>query len=1015
MVDFLGIARIILLIVTILAFSYAARRVKSILLPAVVLVGVGFALFLLDLILRSYFGAGFLFESGTTGTSWIVPQIAGYIGQIVGVILLLFGFYHVNKVLDDARDRGRIDEEQRFMSTALAKSEKRYREFFEEDLSGNFIATSQGNIIACNPSFARIFGYGSEAEMLNTDVSVLFESKRAFENVLELILQHRRLSEYQMIMKRKDDRRIYVLANITAEFTDQDELVQIQGFILDETERVKVEETLRNSVEQFRQVFEKGPVGMMLVTLQGDIIKVNNAFCSMVGYSEIELRKATIDGITHVEDVGKDIERQAMLAAGEITSYRTEKRFVTHGGEVIWGFVTASVVREADGAAQYGVRIIEDITARKRGEEELERSLSVLRATLEATTDAILVVDDNRRVLNYNQRLVGMWSIPRELLVELSENSIIDYVAAQLENRERFEEALASAHTKPEVENYEVLRLLDGRVVELYARPQRISGKTRGRVWSFRDVSVRVHSEEERKVSEERYRELFEESKDAVFISTPAGRFIDINSAGVELFGYASKEELLAVNIALELYTDPAERERANLILAERGYIKDHRTLAKRKDGRQLIVLETATAMRDQSGKVIMYRGTLRDITEQHRLEEQLRQAQRLESVGTLAGGVAHDFNNILSIALGYLTRLDRPDDHPDVRARTIESIRKALGRGAGLVQQLLTFARKTSGAPEAVDVNEVVRELSTLLAETFPATIRFRLDLAADVPLLLADQSQFQQALMNLCINSRDAMLEPGGERSAGGTLKIVTASVEGKELRQRFAGASEDRYVLVRVIDSGVGMDEATKGRIFEPFFTTKPPGKGTGIGLSVVYGIVDGHRGFIDVDTKPGQGASISLYFPVLPVPTRSAPSREVIEPERGTGETILLVEDEEMLLDLLQVFLEENGYKVLIARDGMEAVEMYEKHAHEISVVLSDMGLPKLGGWEAFRRMKIINPSVRCILASGYFDPDLRADMIKEGALDFVQKPYVPNVILSYITAAIRYTGTGPLRP
>ncbi len=1012
MADFLGIARIVLLIASILAFGYVARNVKSILAPSVVLIGVGFVLFLLDLILRSYFGAGFLFETGTTGPSRLVPQIAGYIGQIVGVILLLYGFYRVNRVLVDVNDRERIEEEQRLMGTALAKSEKRYREFFEDDLSGNFIAASDGIIIACNPAFARMFGYSTAAEMLNSDVSVLFENKRAFENVLDLIRQHRRLSEYQMTMRRMDERRIYVLANITAEFNDQDDLVQIQGFILDETERVKVEETLRNSVEQFRQVFEKGPVGMMLVTLSGDIIKVNSAFCSMVGYAESELRKVTIDGITYPEDVGKDIERQAMLAAGEITSYRTEKRFLTQRGDVIWGLVTASMVREPNGSALYGVRIIEDITARKRGEDELEKSLSVLRATLEATTDAILVVDENRRVLNYNQRMVSMWKIPREVIIELNETTIIDFIQGQLENRERFKETVAAAYTQPEVESYDILRLLDMRVVELYSRPQRISGKTRGRVWSFRDVTVRVHSEEERRASEERYRDLFEETKDAVFISTPDGRFVDINSAGVELFGYGSKEELLNIDIAQDLYADPAEREGASRILAEKGYIKDHLTHAKKKDGKPLIVLETTTAMRDQHGKVVMYRGILRDITEQQHLEDQLRQSQRLESVGTLAGGVAHDFNNILSIALGYLTRLENPDDHPDIRVRTIESIRKALGRGAGLVQQLLTFARKTSGAAEAVQVNDVVLELSSLLAETFPATIRFDLNLAESLPLLLADPSQFQQALMNLCINSRDAMLEPGEGRATGGTLKIVTASVQGKTLRPRFPGASEDRYVLVRVADNGVGMDEGTKSRIFEPFFTTKPPGKGTGIGLSVVYGIVDSHQGFIDVDTKPGQGASISLYFPVLPVPMPVAPGKEVIEPVRGSGETVLLVEDEEMLLDLLQVFLEENGYRVLVARDGMEAVELYEKHALEITVVLSDMGLPKLGGWEAFRRMKVIDPTVRCILASGYFDPDLRAEMIKEGALDFVQKPYVPSVILSHITAAIRDSSKGP---
>jgi len=330
-------------------------------------------------------------------------------------------------------------------------------------------------------------------------------------------------------------------------------------------------------------------------------------------------------------------------------------------------------------------------------------------------------------------------------------------------------------------------------------------------------------------------------------------------------------------------------------------------------------------------------------------------------------------------------------------------------------VQQLLTFARKTSGVSEAVRVNEVLEELTTLLAETFPASIRFDLKFAPDLPLLLADQGQFQQAAMNLCINSRDAMMERDDEGRTDGTITVTTALVSGSELREQFAVASHDQYVLVRVGDTGIGMDEETKRRIFEPFFTTKPPGKGTGIGLAVVYGIVDSHKGFIDVDTTPGGGATISLYFPVLPVSEPDVPAGEVLEPRRGEGETILVVEDEEMLLDLLKLFLEENGYQVLTAGDGMEAVEMYEKHVAEISVVLSDMGLPKLGGWEAFRRMKLINPSVCCILASGYFDPDLRADMIREGALDFVQKPYVPTIILGHISAAIRTQGKGSTPP
>ncbi len=198
---------------------------------------------------------------------------------------------------------------------------------------------------------------------------------------------------------------------------------------------------------------------------------------------------------------------------------------------------------------------------------------------------------------------------------------------------------------------------------------------------------------------------------------------------------------------------------------------------------------------------------------------------------------------------------------------------------------------------------------------------------------------------------------------------------------------------------------MDEATKMRMFEPFFTTKAPGKGTGLGLSVVYGIVDGHHGFIDVTSAPVKGTEVSMSFPVRPVEDTSVPARQLEVPVPGDGETILLVEDEEMLLDLLQALLEENGYQVLTAKDGMQAVEVYKAHAEEISIVLSDMGLPKLGGWEAFRRMREVNPKIRCILASGYFDPDLRVEMIQEGAIDFVQKPYVPNLILPRINEAI----------
>jgi PAS domain S-box-containing protein len=1001
-VDYITGARILLLIVAIGAFLVLARSLRRPLIPALVLIGIGFIIFLLIPILRPLFvGSLSAFNRLPEGTAFVIV----YVGQIGGLMFLFFGFYRINRVMAGLTSREQFEREQRAISQALADSEKQYREFFEEDLSGNFISTPAGKILACNPSFAAMFGYDSVADVMNAKGLSLYESPRSFESFVDLLREHKRLKNYQMIMRRKDKQRIYVVASITGEFDEENELVQIQGFLLDETDRVMVEQTLRNSVEQFRQVFEEGPVGMMLVKLDGEILKVNNAFCSMVGYPEAELRRITFNGVTHPHDVGKDMERIQLLAAGEISNYKTEKRFLTQKGDVIWGLLTVSIVREADGAPLYVVRIIEDITVRKRGEEELEQSLSVLRATFESSTDGILVIDQNRKIVNYNRKFVEMWRIPQRVMLERDENSTIAWMLDQVEDSRDFQETLRTTYGQPEVESFDILGLKDGRIVERYSKPQKIAGKTVGRVWSFRDVTQRLRAEEERRASEERYRSLFEESKDVVFISTPHGKFLDINQAGVELFGYSSKEELLEIDIAQNLYIDAEARKIANQLLSEQGFLKDHLTRAKRKDGKELIVLETTTAVRDLSGKISTYRGILRDVTEQYQLEEQLRQVQRMESVGTLAGGIAHDFNNILSIAIGYLARLEKQGADPATLAHTVESIRKALSRGTGLVQQLLTFARKTSGVPEPVHVNEIVREFSNLLAETFPSSIRFEVKLDENVPLLLADPGQLQQAMMNLCINSRDAMADNQPAGKTGGTLTIETGLVRGNDLRGRFPAAAEDQYVLIRVEDTGTGIDEATKGRIFEPFFTTKAPGKGTGLGLSVVYGIVEGHHGFIDVESVVGKGTSISTYFPVLPVEGILTAPKLFAEARRGSGETILLVEDEEILLDLLQTLLEENGYRVLTATDGVEAVETYRTHIEDISIVLSDMGLPKLGGWEAFRRMRMMNPKIRCILASGYFDPDLRLDMIKEGAIDFVRKPYVPNVILARISEAI----------
>lgn len=504
---------------------------------------------------------------------------------------------------------------------------------------------------------------------------------------------------------------------------------------------------------------------------------------------------------------------------------------------------------------------------------------------------------------------------------------------------------------------------------------------------------------EQTKESEMKYRTLFEESKDVVFMSTPDGRFLDINPVGLDMFGYATREELLTPDIALDLHWDASQRERVKEMMERQGYVKDLELELKRKDGRKLMVLETATAVRDKEGNIAAYRGFIRDVTAQKMLEEQFRQSQKIEGLGTLAAGIAHDFNNILSIILGHASILERTVEKPEKILFSVQAVTKAVNRGAGLVKQLLTFARKSEVLMESVRVNDVVEELIRMLGETFPKTITYSLDLKSQLPTIYADRSQLYQVLINLCVNARDAM-------PSGGTLSISTQTVHRADLLGRLPHASSETYICVRVTDTGEGMDRATLSRIFEPFFTTKELGKGTGLGLSVVYGVLQNHKGLVDVQSEVGRGTSFYLYFPVLQNHLESAGLRETEHPEaKGGTETILVVEDEELLLVSIQSLLESKGYTVLTAMDGEEAVERYKQAKDTIDMVLTDMGLPKLDGQGVFSQLKTLNPEVKVLFASGFLDPLIKTVLLEGGAMEFVQKPYMADEILMKIRSVI----------
>ncbi|MGE5315018.1 MAG: ATP-binding protein [Acidobacteriota bacterium] len=382
-------------------------------------------------------------------------------------------------------------------------------------------------------------------------------------------------------------------------------------------------------------------------------------------------------------------------------------------------------------------------------------------------------------------------------------------------------------------------------------------------------------------------------------------------------------------------------------------------------------------------------------VEESKRLEYQLFRSQRAESIGTLAAGIAHDFNNILNVIIGNAELLSSGAYDAEKTPRRINAIIKASERGSHVVRQLLAVARKTDIQHLPVNLNDVILDLSRLLSETFPKTISIVLDLMPDPPMVNGDVNQLHQVLLNLSVNARDAMPE-------GGTLSFRTSVVERTLLAEQFPDLQAAAYLRLEVSDTGTGMDEATRKQIFDPFFTTKEKGKGTGLGLAVAQGIIGSHAGAIDVHSEPGAGSRFDVYLPVIA--PRSLPIEEtpadagIMKTDEGHG-TILYIEDEEAIREVVVDLLESHGYRVLTAADGERGVELFLMQKEQIALVFSDYGLPKIDGAEVFARIRRVDPAVPFIILTGYMPAEKRMELLERGLTEIISKPHKPEELLS----------------
>jgi PAS domain S-box-containing protein len=498
-------------------------------------------------------------------------------------------------------------------------------------------------------------------------------------------------------------------------------------------------------------------------------------------------------------------------------------------------------------------------------------------------------------------------------------------------------------------------------------------------------MSTAIKERESRLVESERQlRNLFERVEHAIFRLDADGDIIRTNRKFDELCGGKDKFFLLFSK----------EREGRLLKRAASGELKNVEERILDKDGNELRVIMSVYPELDEKSNVTAYDGYFVDITGEKKLEESLVQAQKMESIGKLAGGIAHDFNNILAGILGYASLMKSLTPETDKNYRYIDIVEKSAERAANFTQQLVDFARKGKYIVVKLSVNDIVRELPGFLRGTFDRNISLIVDIEENLPSVEGDSNQLYQAIMNLCINARDTM--PGG-----GELSIKTDSYRlDDEKVVDFFRIPPGVYVRISIADTGDGMTPEVKKRIFEPFYTTKDVGKGTGLGLAVVYGIVKNHGGYIEVLSEPGLGTTVSISLPEAQGTTEEQKEREIGEWKTQKG-TILLIDDEEVIRDLVKDILEACNYNVLSAVHGNEGIKIFDENKDRIDLVILDMVMPEKNGRQTFQELKAMSADVKILLCSGYEQEMYFQELFEAGASGLLRKPFQHSELIEKV--------------
>jgi two-component system cell cycle sensor histidine kinase/response regulator CckA len=1023
--------------------------------------------------------------------------------------------------------------DQKQAQDELWMSEEKYRTLFENAVMGIFQSTPEGRFMTVNPAASKMCGFDSPEEMAAgiTDIATQHYVDPAERDLfIRAIDEQGYVRNFEHRTFRKDGSIFWVSVNARAVRDRRGKITHYEGTLEDIQWRKEAEEALRASEERFSKAFRSNPAAVAISTIdEGRFIEVNDRFLEAFGYRRDEIigrTSADLDLWASAESRGEVLKkiRETGSVKNVLNHYKTKS------GQLRTGLWSGEIIRLGDRDAL--LSILHDITERRLAEEKYQSILAEIE-------EFYYEIDLRGDFTFFNDAACNIIGYTRE---ELRGKNNRDYTTP--ETAERLYRIFSSVYRtgeKKKIYDYEVI-CKDGsrRVLDISVTLKRDErGIPDGFRGLGRDVTDRVKAEEALRLSEERYRAIFENSLVGIFQSTPAGRYIRVNPAFASIHGYESPEDVVSsiTDIGTQIFVDEEERKHCLSILLETGILERFETRTRRKDGSIIWTAINSRIVRDPEGRPLFIEGVIEDITERKnsaealraseerfirvfqsnpipmtiatidegclidvneqaielsgysreeligrnavdvglwahpqerdrliailretgslrngmahfqtragrvvpalwsadaiqlgekkvlltviqditdrkiaeetrlKLEAQLRQAQKMEAVGTLAGGIAHDFNNILFAVIGY-TELCLQDIQDEEIRWNLSQILSACSRAKSLVTQILAFSRQVEQERMPLDVVPLAKEAAKFLRSSLPVTVDLSLDANARNSIILGDATQIHQVIMNLSTNAAHAM------RTSGGRLRIVidNAAPPSEALQEDAMNGRPEGFVHLAVSDTGHGIEPDHLNRIFDPFFTTKAPGEGTGLGLSVVYGIVKSLGGAIHVESTAGSGSTFDIYLPAV-VLERAEPARAAEPLPRGT-ESILFVDDEDHLVEVMYQMLSALGYRVTAVRQSEEAFEAFLNSPERFDLVVTDMTMPGMTGAELAREILQRRPDTPIILCTGYSDLVNEQEALEMGIRRFLMKPLFMSNVAREIRTVLDEHGRRP---